>query len=143
MMVIRMKQKVLFVCTGNSCRSQMAEGFLRHIAGDKYEAYSAGTHPSTLNPRATEVMREVGIDISGQRSKSLDEFLDRDMDIVITVCDHAKETCPVFPNANKTLHWSFSDPAEAGGSEEEILQVFRKIRDQIHNKIKLELDKVC
>jgi len=137
-----MKKKVLFVCTGNSCRSQMAEGFLRHLEGEKYEAYSAGTHPSVLNPRATQVMREVGIDISGQRSKSLDEFLGRDMDLVITVCDHAKETCPVFPNAGKAVHWSFTDPAEAGGSEEEILQVFRKVRDQILRKIKEDLENI-
>ena len=114
----------------------MAEGLLRHLAGDAYEPFSAGTQPSTVNPRAIQAMREVGIDISGQRSKSLDEFIDQPFDLVITVCDRAKETCPVFHGAKERLHWGFEDPAEAVGTEEEVMQIFRQVRDQIADKIR-------
>jgi arsenate reductase len=125
------KPRVLFLCTGNSCRSQMAEGLLSHLAGDRFDAASAGTRPAGLNPRAVEVMLEIGIDILGQRSKPVDEFLAQLFDYVITVCDTARDACPVFPGAASRLHWSFEDPAAAQGSTEERLAVFRRVRDQI------------
>ncbi|MBI3308672.1 MAG: arsenate reductase ArsC [Candidatus Melainabacteria bacterium] len=127
--------KVLFLCTGNSCRSQMAEGLLRHFHGTKHEAYSAGIHPSTVNPNAIKVMNEIGIDISNQRSKSVNEYLGQSFDKVITVCDNAKESCPVFPGKAQRSHWSFIDPALATGTEDEKLKVFRAVRDQIQAKI--------
>lgn len=127
--------RVLFLCTGNSCRSQMAEGFLRHFYGDKYEAHSAGVKPSVVNPYAIKVMAEKGVDISNQRSKSVDEYKGQSFDKVITVCDNAKESCPVFPGKVEHIHWSFIDPAEATGTEDEKLKVFRDVRDQIHCKI--------
>jgi len=130
------KAKVLFLCTGNSCRSQMAEGFLRHLAGDRFEVFSAGTHPKELNPDAVESMREVGVDISGQRSKNVAEFLGQRMSYVITVCDKAKESCPIFPGAFRTLHWNINDPAAAEGSEEEQMEVFRHVRDEIDQRIR-------
>ena len=129
------KKNVLFLCTGNSCRSQMAEGFLRNMAGDKYNVYSAGTNPATINPLAIKVMNEIGIDISKQFSKSVNEFLDKKFDYVITVCDNARQTCPFFPGKFKDIHWNLEDPAEAIGSEEDTLEVFRKIRDKIKLKI--------
>lgn len=129
------KPKVLFLCTGNSCRSQMAEGLLRDLAGDRFDAASAGTHPAGLNPRAVEVMIEIGIDISGQRSKPVDEFLAQPFDYVITLCDTARDACPVFPGAASRLHWSFQDPAAAQGSTGERLAVFRRVRDQIAARI--------
>jgi len=131
-----MKKKVLFLCTGNSCRSQMAEGFLRTIGGDAYEAHSAGTKPTTLNPLAIEAMREIGIDISGQRSKNASEYLGTHFPFIITVCDNAKEHCPIFPGPAMRVHWPFEDPADATGSHEERLQVFRKVRDQIAARVK-------
>ena len=106
------KRKVLILCTGNSARSQMAEGLLRHEAGDRFEVFSAGTRPTHVRPEAIEAMAEIGIDISSHRSKSVDEFVGQDLDYVITVCSNAKETCPVFPGATKRLHWPFDDPAE-------------------------------
>jgi arsenate reductase len=124
-------KRVLFLCTGNSCRSQMAEGWLRHIAGNRVEVSSAGTEPAGLNPTAVAVMREAGIDISNQRSKHLDEFLKKDFLFVVTVCDSAREACPNFPGALYQLHWSFDDPAAAEGSEQERLAVFRRVRDEI------------
>ena len=127
--------RVLFLCTGNSCRSQMAEGWVRHILGDQVEVYSAGTHPSVVNPRAIQVMREAGVDISSHWSKSLDEFLDKPFDLVITLCDHAQARCPVFPGASKMLHMGFPDPVFAAGTEEEILRVYREIRDAIRQKL--------
>ena len=130
------RQKVLFLCTGNSCRSQMAESFLRHFDGDEYESFSAGTHPSVVNPRAIIAMNEIGIDISNHRSKSLDEFLSQEFDYVITVCDRAKESCPVFHGAKEQFHWGFDDPAETEGTEEEVTKVFRRVRDEISEKIK-------
>ena len=129
------KKQILILCTGNSARSQMAEGLLRHEGGSQFDVYSAGTRPSIVRPEAIEAMREVGIDISGQRSKSVDEFLGKQLDTVITVCDNAKESCPVFPDAVLRLHWPFSDPAAVEGSQQERLEAFRKVRDQIHGRI--------
>ena len=132
------KPKVLFLCTGNSARSQMAEGFLRHFAGDRFEVVSAGTKPGVLNPLAVKAMAELGIDISRQTSKSITEFLNLPIQYVVTVCDHARESCPIFPGAAHMLHWSFEDPAAAKGTNEQKLAVFRKIRDQIQIRIKQE-----
>jgi arsenate reductase len=129
--LLLMKQRVLFLCTGNSARSQIAEGLLRHLAGDRYDALSAGTHPVGLNPGAVAAMRELGIDISAQRSKSMDEYVDQAFDYVITVCDRAKESCPRWPHTGRLLHWSFDDPAVVTGSPEQQLQAFRTVRDQI------------
>ena len=126
-----MKQRVLFLCTGNSARSQMAEGLLRHLTGDRYDAMSAGTHPVGLNPGAVAAMRELGIDISAQRSKRMDEFVDQAFDYVITVCDRAKESCPRWPHTGRLLHWSFDDPAIVTGSPEQQRQAFRTVRDHI------------
>jgi arsenate reductase (thioredoxin) len=131
-----MKTKVLFLCTGNSCRSQMAEGFLHVYGGDKYDAHSAGTKPSTVNPLAVKVMREIGIDISGQRSKNVTEYLGQHFPVVITVCDNAKEHCPIFPGPCIREHWPFEDPTEAVGTEEQRLTVFRKVRDEIAFRIR-------
>lgn len=129
------KTRVLFLCTGNSCRSQMAEGWLRHLAGDRFEAASAGTHPVGLNPGAVEAMRERGVDISAHRSKSVAELAGEEFDYVITVCDRAKESCPVLPGAARTLRWSFDDPAEALGSPEERRAAFRRVRDEIAARV--------
>lgn len=134
-----MKKKVLFLCTGNSCRSQMAEGWLRHLAGDRYETASAGTQPAGLNPGAVEVMRELSIDIAAHQSKHLNQFLGVRFDHVITVCDRAREACPIFPGASSMLHWSFDDPAAARGSDEERRAVFKRVRDEIAERIRLFL----
>jgi arsenate reductase (thioredoxin) len=127
------RKRVLILCTGNSARSQMAEGLLRHDAGDRYEVESAGTRPSSVRPEAIVVMRELGIDISGHRSKHLDEFRDRTsaFDFVLTVCDNAKESCPIYPGHVNRLHQSFEDPASVEGPEEDRLSAFRSVRDQI------------
>lgn len=130
------KERVLILCTGNSARSQMAEGILRNIAGDRFEVESAGTIASFVRPLAIAAMAEIGIDISGHRSKSLDEFRDTPFDHVITVCDNANETCPIFPGAAKRIHWSFDDPAEAVGSDEQQLAMFRRVRDEIADKLR-------
>ena len=130
------RKRVLILCTGNSARSQMAEGLLRHDGGDRFEVMSAGTISSFVRPQAIEAMREIGIDISGQRSKALDEFLDQPFDYVITVCDNAKESCPVFPGKAERIHWSFDDPAEAEGSEEEKLAFFRRVRNEIREHLR-------
>jgi arsenate reductase len=130
------KQRVLFLCTGNSCRSQMAEGALRHLASDRFEAASAGTNPARINPLAVRVMAEIGVDISEQRAKSVVEMLGERFDYMITVCDSARASCPVFPGAATKVHWSFEDPAIAEGSEEERLEVFRRVRDEIVSSIK-------
>ncbi len=130
------KPKVLFLCTGNSCRSQMAEGLLRHVAGDRFEVVSAGTEPSTVNPLAIAVMREIGIDISGHRSKSVGGFLREHFAYVITVCNSANERCPIFPFAVMRLHWPLDDPAAAQGSEQERLAVFRRVRDEIAERVR-------
>ena len=123
------KQRVLILCTGNSARSQMAEGLLRHLAGDRFEVFSAGTKPVGLNPNAVKAMSEVGIDIANHRSKSVDEFLGQQFDYVITVCDNAKESCPIFPGDGARIHQSFEDPAAAPKDQQP--EAFRKIRDQI------------
>lgn len=133
---LEQKEKVLFLCTGNSARSQMAEGLLRHLAGERFEVYSAGTRPGAVRAEAVAVMRELGIDISGQRSKSVDEFLGRPFDFVITVCDHARETCPVFPGLARRIHWSLDDPAAASGDEPERLAIFRRVRDELASLIR-------
>ena len=135
-----MKPRILILCTGNSARSQMAEALLRHEAGGRFEVFSAGTRPSRVRPEAIAVMAEIGLDISGHRSKSVDEFVGQDLDFVITVCDNAKETCPVFPAAVTRLHWPFEDPAAVEGSEEVRKASFRRIRDQIHGRIMVFLD---
>jgi arsenate reductase len=132
------KKSVLILCTGNSARSQMAEGLLRHDAGDRYEVASAGTRPSRLRPEAVAVMAEIGIDISGHRSKSVDEFTGREFDAILTVCDNARETCPVFPGSGKRLHRSFEDPAAAEGGEQERLAAFRRVRDQIREYFRID-----
>jgi arsenate reductase len=131
-----LKERILILCTGNSARSQMAEGLFRQAAGDRFEVFSAGTRPAALRPEAVAVMREIGIDISGQRSKSVDEFLGQQFRYVITVCDNAKESCPVFPGPTERIHWSFEDPAAVEGSEEERKAAFRRIRDQIAERIR-------
>ena len=130
-----MKPRVLFLCTGNSARSQMAEGYLRQIAGERFEVVSAGTNPSALNPLAVEAMREIGIDIAGQRSKDVREFLDTPIQHVVTVCDSARQQCPIFPATVQSLHWDLSDPAAATGTHEEKLAVFRRVRDEIIARI--------
>lgn len=130
------KERVLILCTGNSARSQMAEGILRHVAGDRFGVYSAGTIASFVRPQAIAAMAEIGIDISGHRSKCRDEFHDTAFDYVITVCDNANETCPVFPGPAKRIHWSFDDPAEAVGSDEQQLAMFRRVRDEIADKLR-------
>lgn len=134
-----MKQRILFICTHNSARSQMAEGLLRHLAGDRYEVFSAGTEATLVRPLAIQVMAELGIDISGQFSKTLQRYLDQPFDEVITVCDTAAETCPVFPGATHRRHWSFEDPSKATGSQEEQLTVYRRVRGQIRARIEEEL----
>ena len=126
-----MKKKILVLCTGNSCRSQIAEGYLRHFAGDKAEVYSAGIEMHGVNPKAIETMAEDGIDISANTSNKLDENCDIPFDLVITVCDNAKERCPFFPSMAKKFHRNFPDPAQATGSDAEITQAFRKVRDMI------------
>src|SRR5688572_18780176 len=133
------RQRVLFLCTHNSARSQMAEGLLRHLAGDRFEVASAGTEATSVRPEAIEAMAELGVDISGQSSKTLERYLEEPFDQVVTVCDDANETCPVFPGAKSRLHWSFRDPSRAEGSEEERLEVFRKVRDEIQGRIREEL----
>jgi len=134
-----MKQRVLFLCTHNSARSQMAEGLLRHFAGDRFEVFSAGTEATRVRPLAIQVMAELGIDISGQHSKTLDRYVNEPFDEVITVCDTAAEVCPVFPAAAHRRHWSFVDPSKATGSEAEQLAVYRRVRDEIRSRIEDEL----
>jgi len=137
--MISAKPKVLFLCTGNSARSQMAEGYLRHAAGDRFEALSAGIEPKGLNPLAVEAMREIGIDISDQRSKDAANLLGSFIPYVVTVCDNAKERCPIFPGTYQFLHWSFEDPAAVSGSHEQKLAAFRRVRDGLIHKIDAEL----
>jgi len=125
------KKKILILCTGNSARSQMAEGLLKHICQNEFEIFSAGTKPSIVRPEAIKVLAEIKIDISKNRSKSVDEFTNQDIDYVLTVCDNAKENCPYFPAQTKLIHHSFADPAEVKGDEETRLSAFRNVRDQI------------
>lgn len=124
-------KKILVLCTGNSCRSQIAEGYLRYFANGKAEVYSAGVETHGVNPRAIEVMKEDGIDISGHTSNNIDEYRNIDFDLVITVCDNAKERCPYFPTKAQKFHYNFPDPAKASGSAEEIMNEFRKVREMI------------
>jgi arsenate reductase (thioredoxin) len=133
------KPRVLFLCTHNSARSQMAEGLLRHLSGDGFEAMSAGTEATHVRPLAVRAMEEVGIDISGQESKTLERYLGEPFDYVITVCDDANEACPLFPGAKSRLHWSLPDPSQAGGSEEDRLAVFRSVRNELRSRIEQEL----
>lgn len=125
------KKQILILCTGNSCRSQMAEGLARQLFSDRIDVFSAGTKPSFVHPMAIEVMQEVGIDISAHRSKHVDEFKHANIDLVITVCDHANESCPVFLGSKRRAHWPFEDPAHAKGSESEVKDMFRAVRDDI------------
>jgi len=136
------KKSVLVLCTGNSARSQMAEGLIRHICNDAYDVFSAGTKPSKVRPEAIKAMAEKGIDISGHRSKSVDEFASREIDFVLTVCDNAKENCPYFPATTLLVHHSFEDPAAVEGSEEERLNAFRKIRDEIEDYVPSFLERI-
>jgi arsenate reductase len=130
------KQRVLILCTGNSARSQMAEGLLRNDAGDRFEVESAGTKPGHVRPEAIAAMREIGIDISSHRSKHVDEFQNQSFDYVLTVCDNARETCPIYPGQTNRIHHSFEDPAAVQGSEEERLASFRRVRDQIRTYLR-------
>jgi arsenate reductase (thioredoxin) len=133
------RRRVLFLCTHNSARSQMAEGLLRHLAGDRFEVYSAGTEATSVRPEAISAMAEIGVDISGQESRTMDRYLSESFDYVITVCDDANEACPVFPGAKCRLHWSFRDPSRATGSDEERLGVFWAVRDEILGRVEREL----
>jgi arsenate reductase (thioredoxin) len=129
------RERVLFLCTHNSARSQMAEGFLRELAGDRFEVESAGTEQTRVNPLAIRAMQEVGVDLGGHRSKTLEQFLDQPWDYVITVCDSANERCPIFSGSARRLHWSFEDPSRATGNDDERLEIFRRIRDEISTRI--------
>jgi arsenate reductase (thioredoxin) len=131
-----MKQRVLILCTGNSARSQMAEGLLRTLAGDRLEVFSAGSRPSSVNPLAIAAMDERGIDIRSQRSKHFNEYLDQPFDYVITVCDNAAETCPSFPGPARRIHWSFPDPAAVLGSQAERLAAFGEVRDALEAQLR-------
>jgi arsenate reductase len=133
------KARVLFLCTHNSARSQMAEGLLRHLAGDRFEAYSAGTEATHVRRLAIRAIDEIAVDISGQESKTLERYLREPFDYVITVCDDANEACPVFPGAKNRRHWSLPDPSAAEGTEEERLAVFRSVRDGIRDRVQAEL----
>lgn len=131
-----MKHRVLILCTGNSCRSQMAEGVLRHCGSDKFDVESAGSEPSKVNETAIKVMDEIGIDISGHRSKHVKEFLGQHFNYIITVCDKANESCPVFPGTAVRLHWPFPDPPHSKEINEQVLNEFRKVRDLIKAQFK-------
>jgi arsenate reductase len=133
------KQRVLFLCTHNSARSQMAEGLLRDLGGDRFEPFSAGTEATHVRPLAIRAMAELDIDISGQESKTLERYLNQPFDAVITVCDQANEACPVFFGARQRLHWSFPDPSKAEGTEEQQIAVYREVRDAIRERIEREL----
>ena len=130
------KKKILFVCTGNSCRSQIAHGLLNNIAGGKYDVFSAGLSPNKVHPMAIEVMKEIDIDISDHTSDHLDDFLDKDVDVVITTCDDANESCPFFPGNVMRLHWSIDDPFESWNVKDSNIQFFRDIRNKIEEKIR-------
>lgn len=130
------RQRVLFLCTHNSARSQMAEGMLRAWADDRFEAFSAGTEATRVRPLAIAAMDELGIDLRGHASKTLERYLDEPFDLVVTVCDQAREACPVFPGARRRDHWSFEDPSAASGTEDERLAVFRRVRDEIAVRIR-------
>jgi arsenate reductase len=130
-------KRVLFLCTGNSCRSQMAEELLRSLGGDRFESHSAGSKPTgQVHPLAIEAMREVHLDLTGATSKSVTQFDGQTFDYVVTVCDNAKEDCPVFPAVTKMVHWSFDDPAAATGNDEQKMRVFRRVRDEIRHRVR-------
>ncbi len=137
-----MSKKILILCTGNSARSQMMEGLLKHICRDKYKIFSAGTKPSIVRPEAIKVLREIGIDISNNRSKSVDEFVNQEIDYVLTVCDNAKENCPYFPAKTKLIHHSFADPAAIEGDEDTRLAAFRQVRDEIKKYLENDFVKI-
>jgi arsenate reductase len=132
--------RVLILCTGNSARSQMAEGLLRHLAGDRFEVLSAGVSPTQVRPEAITAMREIGVDISHHHSKSVDEFTGQKFEYVITVCDNANEQCPLFSGDTKRIRWSFDDPAKMDGDEEARLAVFRRVRDEILQRLRVFVD---
>ena len=133
------KKKVIFICTGNACRSQIAEGLLRHMAGNKFEVYSAGSHPSRLHPASVAVMAEWGIDIARHTAEPIDDYLETGIDIVITVCDNAQQICPTFPGNVKRIHWGLDDPYHGWGAEPEDLLPYREIRDELKDRIKVFL----
>ena len=133
------KKKLLLLCTGNSCRSEMAEGWVRSELSRIVDVYSAGTEPKEIDKRAIIVMAEVGIDISGQSTSNLSEYLNKRFDLVITLCDEARESCPVFPSQAEMIHIGFKDPADATGSEEEVLGVFREVRDSLNRRLITQL----
>lgn len=130
------RRRILILCTGNSARSQMAEGLVRHDSGDVVDVYSAGTQPGAVRPEAVTVMRELGIDISGHRSKHVEEFAAQHFDLVLTVCDNARDSCPLFTNTATSVHHSFEDPAAAVGTEAERLHVYRRVRDQLRQYLR-------
>ena len=132
-------RRVLFLCTHNSARSQMAEGLLRQLGGDRFDVHSAGTDATRVRPLAIAAMRELGIDISHQISKTIDPYVQQRFDDVITVCDDANDSCPVFPNASRRLHWSLPDPSKAAGTADEQLDVYRRVRDELRERIESEL----
>jgi len=132
-----MKKKVLFLCTGNACRSQMAEGWLKYLGGERFEVYSAGIVAHGKNPRAIAAMQAAGVDISGQKSEALDPSLLNSIDLLVTVCGHADERCPVVPASCEKQHWPFDDPAKASGTEDEIMAEFYRVRDRIRDRIDL------
>lgn len=133
-------KRILVLCTGNSARSQMGEGLFRHEGAGQWQVESAGTKPSLVRPEAIAAMAEIGIDISGHRSKSVNEFVGQNFDYVVTVCDNARDACPVFPGAVNRLHWSFEDPASAQGPEAQRIAEFRRIRNQIHERVRTFAD---
>ena len=133
------KKKVIFICTGNACRSQMAEGLLRHMAGEKFEVYSAGSHPSRLHPASVAVMAEWNIDITHHTSEPINDYLETGIDIVITVCDNAQQICPTFPGNVQRIHWGLDDPYHGWGAEAEDLLPYREIRDELKDRIKIFL----
>ena len=136
------KKKILILCTGNSARSQLAEGLLKHICENVYDVYSAGTKPSLVRPEAIKVLAEINVDISGNRSKSIDEFADENIDYVLTVCDNAKENCPYFPAKTRLVHHSFRDPAIIEGDEDTRLKAFRQTRDEIYKYLENDFVKI-
>ena len=142
MSVSKEKRRVLFICTHNAARSQMAEGLVRALYGNRYEVFSAGTDPGIVSPFAIKVMAEIGLDISSHYSKSIQEFSNQSFDYVVTVCDHAKESCPFFPGGKKILHKSFEDPSSLTGTEEEIMAGFRRVRNAIRSWIENEFSKM-
>ena len=131
-----MKHNIIFICTGNSCRSQIAEGLFKNEAKDKFNVYSAGSHPSRIHPASIKVMSEWGIDITNQRSETIDKYIEKKIDIVITVCDNANKSCPIFPGAKINIHWSIKDPFHSWGDDEKDLEPYRLTRNEIKEKIK-------